>query len=134
MNDAEHAILSAYLRELADALLLRDWEIALDRAWADPSSYAQVNVWHCENHATVRVCEGFWGHPAHERREWLTHELLHVHTDRQERIVAQLAEQWDENSACQFAREAHRKETEICTQRLARIIAPFLPLPPEVRP
>lgn len=86
-----------------------------------------------ENFARVFVrWPEFFNHTPEDRREWLTHECLHVHLDRPQRIIDQLAEQWGDNSATQFAKEAHRKEIEICVQRLARILAPHLPLPPEV--
>lgn len=132
MNDTEHAAYSAYIRTLADELLLRDWEIELDRNSADPDSWAQVRVSDVENHARIKVSwPEFFHRTPEERREWLTHELIHPTLDRADRIMYQLAEQWNENSACQFAKEAHRKEVEICVQRLARILAPHLPLPPE---
>jgi hypothetical protein len=85
-----------------------------------------------ENHAVIRLSEDYWHGSAEDRREWLVHELIHPALDRPHRIMEQLASQWDENSACQFAKEAHRKEIEICVQRIARIVAPHLPLPPEV--
>jgi hypothetical protein len=132
MNDAQHEALSTYLRSLADRLLLADWEITLRRETADDDCFAQVKVWSCENQANVRVSDDFWHGPPEDQREWLVHELGHCHLDRPERVMEQLAEQFSDNSASVFAKEAHRKEIEICVQRLARIIAPFMPLPPEV--
>lgn len=132
MNDAQHAALSGYIRDLADALLLRDWEITLERGWSDSDAYATISVWAEENHANVNVCEGFFGHSAEERREWLTHELMHIHLDRPDRLVRKVASQVDNNSAMQLAKDLHHDEIEICVQRLARILAPFLPLPPGV--
>lgn len=132
MKDSQHAAYSEYLRTLADALLLRDWEIQLKRD--TPTSddcYAAVWVMDTENQAVIRLSEDYWHGSAEDRREWLVHELIHCHLDRPVRVMAQLARQWDENSACQFAKEAHRNEVEICVQRIARIVAPTLPLPPE---
>jgi hypothetical protein len=131
VNDTQFTLLSAYLRTLADQVLLADWEITLTRDLADDHCFAQVNVWREENHASVRVSEDFWHGPPGEQREWITHELCHCHLDRPERVMEQLAEQFSDNSASQFAKEAHRREVEICTQRLARLLAPHLPLPPE---
>lgn len=131
MDDARYASYREYTRDLADRLLLKDWEITLKRDTpARKDCYAAVHVMATENHAIIRLDDDFWHGTAEDRREWLVHELLHCHLDRPNQIVEQLADQWDENSACQFAREAHRKETEVCVQRFARLLAPFMPLPP----
>jgi hypothetical protein len=134
VNDAQFAAYSAYLRELGDAMLLRDWVIDLDRTCADSDTWAQVTVYDHENGCRVYLrWPHFFTESREDRREWLVHELLHPALDRQHRVVHQLAEQLPENAACQFAKKAHRKEVEICVQKLARIIAPFMPLPPEIQ-
>jgi hypothetical protein len=125
-------MLSQYLRDLGNQLLLADWELELKRETADHDCFAQVSVWRQENHASVRVSDDFWHGTPQDRREWITHELCHCHLDRPERVMEQLTDQFSDNSASQFAKEAHRKEIEICTQRYARLLAPHLPLPPEV--
>lgn len=131
MNDAEFAAYSTHIRTLADALLLRDWEIELDRTKADDDAWAQVCVSDVKNHARIKVLwPEFFHRTPGEQRQSLVHELIHPTFDRTDRVMYQLAEQLSENSACQFAKEAHRKEIEICVQRLARILAPHLPLPP----
>lgn len=134
MNDVQFAAYSEYLRDLANRLLLADWEVELGRSKADDDAWAQVRVSDVENHARIKVnWPEFFHRTPEEQREWLTHECLHLHLDRPDRIVAQLAEQWSENSATQFAKTAHSKEIEICVQRLARLLAPHLPLPPKVK-
>ena len=50
------------------------------------------------------------------------------HTFQQ--MMNDLAEVFDENTATKFAKERHRIETEIATESLARVIAPFMPMPP----
>lgn len=131
MDDATYESYGKYTRELADLLLLRDWEITLTRdAPINEDATAAVSVMDVENRASIYLSGRYWHQTAEERREYLVHELLHCHLDRCKRVMGQLADQWDENSACQFAREAHRKETEICVQKFARLLAPFMPLPP----
>lgn len=104
----------------------------LERAWSDSDNYASVHVWDCENQARLRICEGFFGYSPEEQREWLTHELMHVTLDRPHRVVDQLSDHLGSEAVYQFARQAHENETEICVQRLARILAPMLPLPPDM--
>lgn len=130
MNDTTFAAYSAYIRTLANALLLADWEIAFDRSAADYGTWAQVTVCDVENHARVYVWwPEFFHRSLAEQRQSLIHELLHLHLDRPQRIMTHLSEHNDDGVS-QFARDAHRKEIEICVQRLARILAPHLPLPP----
>ena len=131
MNDAQHSAYSAYLRTLADALLLRDWEIELLREWADDHTYAQAMVFHQENHLRIKVREGIGGSPPADVREWLTHEILHAHLGRLDRIKDHLVEIKDDDASKLFDKE-YSDESEVVVQRLARIIAPFLPLPPDV--
>jgi hypothetical protein len=132
VNDAMHATYADYIRTVADTLLLRDWEIELKREWADDGAYAQAVVWHRENHLQVKIAEGFDGHPATERREWLTHELLHAHFGRTDQAVEHLTDTLSDNDAIKLFKAQINDEEEICVQRLARILAPFMPLPPEI--
>jgi hypothetical protein len=133
VNDAQYAAYSTYIRDLADRLLLRDWEITLRRNETRGENYAAVFIFNTENHAVVKLDEDYWGGSREDQREWLVHELLHCHLDRPDRVMEQLAEQWSENSACQFAKEAHHREIEVCVQRFARLLAPLMPLPPKVK-
>jgi hypothetical protein len=130
MNDAQFSAYSTYIRALADQVLLADWEIELDRSVSDHGTWAQVTVQSEENFARVYVnWPEFFAHSPEERREWLVHECVHLHLDRPQRIMNQLAAQIS-GDVTAFAKEAHRKEIEICVQRIARILAPHLPLPP----
>lgn len=132
MNDAQYRGYLDYLRELANAMLLADWEVSLKRTAVSMDCYAQVLVMQTENHAVVRLAPEFLQGSIEDRREWLVHELLHCHLDRPHRIMEQLATQFGENTACAFASEAHGYEVEICVQRMARLLAPYLPLPPDI--
>lgn len=132
LSDAEHAAWERYIRHLGDALLLRDWELDLSRENSSNDSWASINVSDVANQATIRFGLEWPQHTPDQQREFVVHELLHVHADRLQRVIVQLAEQWSENSACQFAKETHRKETEILVNSLARLLAPHLPLPEDV--
>jgi hypothetical protein len=134
LTDAQHAAFQEYLHALAQRLILADWVVELKREPAEDGAIASVCVWDVENYASVYLRWPDFFHKSRDsQRETLVHELLHLVTDRPKRVMEQLAEQLSDNSACQFAREAHRKELEIVVQRLARILAPGLPLPPKVK-
>lgn len=132
ITDAQHAAMESYLRELGDRLLLRDCVLDLSRQHAADGCWAAVIVSDVENQATFYLGKEFFAHDPEQQREYLTHEVLHVIVDRPARVVAQLAEQWSDNSACQFAKEAQRKEIEIVVNHLARLLAPMMPLPPAI--
>ena len=131
MNDATHDAYQAYLRDLANRLRLTDWVVELHRNTAEAGAWASVNVMGTQDTATVRLAwPEFFGESPEEQREHLVHELVHCVLHRQCDVVEQLAEMWSENAACQFARKAFLREEEIAVEHLARVIAPFLPLPP----
>lgn len=132
MNDAQHDAYTAYLRVLADRLLLRDWDVDLLRDRADCATYAQVVPWDTENFAQVRINEEFFGYEPERQRLYLTHELLHSHTARMGRVVERLEDTLGDNPAVRYARQAMGEEEEIAVHQIARVLAPTLPLPPEI--
>lgn len=132
MTDAEHAYWEKYVRHLGDLLLLQDWELDISREGPAGNAWAAINVCEVEDQATIKLGAEWGQHSPEEQREYLVHELMHVHTDRAARVISQLAAQFDQESACAFAREAHRKENEILVNTLARLLAPVLPLPEEM--
>lgn len=132
LTDVEHAYWEQYVRHLGDLLLLQDWELDISREGPSGNAWASINVCEVEDQATIKLGAEWGQHSPEEQREYLVHELMHVHTDRARRLVVQLAKQWNENSACQFAEEAYRKENEILVNTLARLLAPGMPLPEEM--
>jgi hypothetical protein len=127
MDDATFAAESHYLRQLADLLGLRDWHITLSRGPSDHDSRAQVYVHRNKDELTVQLNEGWSSMAAEQQRLTLTHELLHAHTGRLCRVVTRLTGL--EGPHMEYVRKAHDEEEEIVIQRLARVIAPHLPLP-----
>ncbi|MCA9880308.1 MAG: hypothetical protein KC442_21080 [Thermomicrobiales bacterium] len=133
MNDAQHDALGRYLRSLADAMQLRDWVIELQRERPEPEgAWASVVVCRWHQTAWVRVAwpEFFDTRPPERQRVDLVHELVHVHLDRPHQLMDDLAGMFGENTATQLAKDRHQVEIEVATETLARVIAPFMPMPP----
>ena len=133
MNSAQQSMTQLYLRDLADRLLLRDWEILLQREYPPQDDcWAHIEISHQRNVAWVRVAwpEFFIQKTQEEQRSALVHELLHCHLDRIDMPMRQLAEMFPENTATQFAAKEECRLNELATDNLAAIIAPFMPLPP----
>jgi hypothetical protein len=128
VDDATYTTELRYLRELADLLGLRDWHITLSRGIAAEGSRAQVDIHRTKDECEVRLSNQWRSFSLEQRRLTITHELLHAHTSRLHRVMTRLADVAD-GPSMEYAKRAHDEEEEIVVQRLARVIAPYLPLP-----
>jgi hypothetical protein len=127
MDDATYATELRYLRDLADLLGLRDWHITLSRASAESGSRAQVDIHRTKDECEIRLSSEWWSYTLEQRRLTIVHELIHAHTTRLCRVVTRMTGLGPEH--LEYVQRAHDEEEEIVVQRLARIIAPYLPLP-----
>lgn len=118
----------AYLRVLQPLMGLAHWtiEIALDppenNAWGDVTRLS-----HAQD-AAIRLCEDFGDLTSEQRRETMVHELLHCHLRD---LIGTPAMVKQEISLPLWAALGDRMNhaEECIVDALARIIAPFLPLP-----
>jgi hypothetical protein len=131
MRDAQHAAYTGYIREMADRLLLRDWVVELGRESTDEGSRAQIAINRERNMGTVTLCDRWFIRTPEEQRTTIVHEMLHLHSARLCRVMTRLQDEV-EGDGVRYAANAHNEEEEIMVDALARAIAPFLPLPPEV--
>jgi hypothetical protein len=134
MDDITFGYYQTYLAHLAKMLLVGDWTI---RLWRDPSSgstHATINIDHQKEQGRIALGADFFARTPEERRQTLCHELLHLQTSRVCRAMTQLAEQFPDQDAVQYANQRLDEEEEILVDRLARVLSPTLPLPPEVTP
>lgn len=130
MTDDQHAAYMAYLRAIADLLGLRDWQIVLERGSAEEGARARVFIHRTKDEAMVQFSEMWWSFDREQQRQTIVHELLHAHTGRLCRVVTRLSGLATDH--LEYVLDAHDEEEEIVVQRLSRIIAPFMPLPPEI--
>jgi hypothetical protein len=132
VKDAQHAAYTGYIREMADRLLLRDWVFELRRESVNEGARAQVAIARERNEAAITLCDRWFVRTPEERRQTVVHEMLHLHSARLCRVMTRLRDEV-EGDGVRYAANAHNEEEEIMVDALARAIAPFLPLPPEVR-
>jgi hypothetical protein len=130
MDDCQHEKYQAYIRGLADQLSLQDWEVVLKRDWADEDANASSGVSRTKNRIWIEIAEDFGDFSLEQQRRSLVHELLHAHVARTEKTIYRLEEMLPTNKAALLTRKAFDDEMEIVVERLARILAPFMPLPP----
>jgi hypothetical protein len=131
MNDAQHAAYATYTRSLADALCLKDWVFVLRRESSDEGTRAQIHLSDKKTEAAITLCERWFVRTPEEQRQTLVHELLHAHTARLCRVVTRLKDQVG-GETVGYVDAALDEEEEIAIDTLSRILAPFMPLPPEV--
>lgn len=80
MKPEDWDVLAGYLRSVADAIGLRDWDLLLKHdPPLDEEVLASVSATYGRRHATVRVCLEFRELTATEQRMAIVHELVHCH-------------------------------------------------------
>ena len=131
MDDAQHAAYSAYVRQLADLMELRDWrfdtEITVPR---NPNWAASCGITYGRRHACITIAPDTLTKPPESIRQTIVHELVHCHTtpirDQLDNVEEHLGK-----SAYTTIHNATTDVLELATEALANAIAPFLPLPPD---
>lgn len=111
-----------YLRELADALHLKDWRVVLMPGEARPGAIAEVVVTWGQRHAEVRLCEDFPRRPEPVRRNALVHELIHLHMDAVHRAIDHVEGELSQG-AWRVLERTHRLAIEHATDAMAGMLA-----------
>lgn len=119
-----------YVAVLQPLLRLQGWDITVpdeppeeDDAWA--VCERSKHGWD----ARVFIADRLLAASPDQQRKTLVHELLHLYTH--DWHVAHLdALTGLEQTSRNWARERHDHEHERCVDAIARVLAPFLPLPP----
>lgn len=131
MNDEQLAFWQQYARTLADLLGLKDRDIVVERnppTDADALAY----IWcHSDTvNAHIYLSSEFLGQLTPERQRCVVaHELMHIHTTPYDDQVRWMLDHLPQNELTSALPTLVRTEVERLTDRLAYIVAPFLPLP-----
>lgn len=81
MKKRDRRALAAYIRSVADAMGLRDWEIRLSDDWAKDDVAATIRAAHGRKFAKVSVARGFRNESPEDQRDTIVHELIHLHLE-----------------------------------------------------
>ena len=139
MNDA----LADYVREVADRMYLRDWTLFTSD---DPESEPEggIDGEHGERNACIECTFGrraasvwlnpdYWRDGAPEdRRQTVVHELIHAHMHGAREVVANATVGKYPTSTAHTLMAIFDVQMEYAVDTLADIIAPLMPLPPDV--
>jgi hypothetical protein len=119
--------LEAYVSEIQTALNVAHWKVSIARDASDVDAWADINP-HEQNHtAELRISHDFCQTPEMQR-EVLTHEMLHLVTARLDQTVEALEDAMGKVLWAVFEPQ-YENATERAVDQLARVIAPFIPLP-----
>jgi Zn-dependent peptidase ImmA (M78 family) len=132
MTDEQRAYWQAYVDEVKPIFRLWQWriDVSTDRAHDD----ADATTWISNDYQTacLYLCDGWDMKSRDSQRETIAHELVHVHLSRLSMFAEKIANQLG-GQAEGLADEMVGHFLESATEELARVIAPFLPLPPKVK-
>lgn len=131
MTDEQFQALQNYLNAVAPQLLLGDWELWLLRERCPDKAWAYVEIAQARDTAWVQVAypEYFDGCTPEEQRLYITHELTHILVAQMERPVLAHLDRMDEGAGKTVLESERRLGMERTVHKIARIIAPTLPMP-----
>ena len=119
-----------YVEEAQQTLALLDLTIKVTDEQAPEDTYADIQVHDEAPEATIRLAHGFWSLSADDQRRVIAHELLHCHLAAMVNLKDDLEDVLGKATFELFDASFERAH-ERTTDKLARIIAPLLPLPPK---
>jgi hypothetical protein len=120
----------AYLRIIQPLMGLAHWHFRVDpEPPGDPQCSASIHCYAMQAHAVLRFNKSYFAGPPEWRRYCMVHELAHCHLNQ----LAQAEEAYEHATDELSYRHLHtrwRHEEEVAVDSIARVLAPFLPLPP----
>jgi hypothetical protein len=119
-----------WIRKMADAMRLADWEFTIRKAQADADADADIEVTFGKRHASIRYGAEYWTYDQDKRRYIIAHELLHCHLDEIDTLINDL-EQAVGVGFFNFLRQQYRVAEEHAVDVIAHLMAPHLPKAPE---
>lgn len=134
------AALADYVRSLADRMLLRDWTIFVSSHPDEKPDDEGIDDPRCATFAGTygRRSAKIWVNPEwaaeatpEELRQTLVHEVIHAHVHPTHEFVAMIATMHPKRTA-EVLLGIFNVQQEYAIDALADVIAPFMPLPPEV--
>lgn len=123
-----HKALEAWIADAIPLLGLEAWEITVLRDAADVTAHADIDPAPQRWTADLRLAHDFFAQSPEKQRLVLTHELIHLVVARADQVVENLEEPLGKIAFGLFEPN-YVDASERAVEHLARIIAPFLPLP-----
>jgi hypothetical protein len=120
--------LIAYIRETADAVGLRDWEIRLSSERAADGKAASVQAAFGRKFARILIGKDFSDESPEDQRDTIVHELIHLHLEPAADMVYGDLEKILGRPADAVFTNGFDRQLEYAIDALASALAPHLPL------
>jgi len=118
--------ITKWINEALILLNLQNWRVTVSSETSDIDAWADIEAHHQAQTASLRLSSDFWKKTADEKREILTHELLHLAVSRQDQIIENLQEPLGKLAWAVFEPQ-YDDATERTVDHLARLLAPHMP-------
>lgn len=117
------ARLRPYVRDLAGRMCLKDWRVeVLEDTPSQKWHGADIETISGKKDARIRLCLDFFGKPPEFQREYLCHELIHLHLAQLDDYLRDILSESQETS--------YNLLRELSVDEMAHALAPSMPLPP----
>ncbi len=118
-----------YVRQLADAMGLKDWSFKIDDEVSDDHCDAQIRCIYGQRRAVIRLGAQLDAYDPEKQRGIIAHELIHCHLALID-AAARYVEPALGSVAWPLFEGAMADANEQATDAIAVVLAPFLPLLP----
>lgn len=117
------------VRQIADAIGLRDWTINLNYEPPDDTdAMASVSCVYGRRIATISFCSDWWERDPHERHHVIVHELIHVVTNPLNAFLEEALPVLIGQPTWQGVYAAIRQHDEHAVDQLATALSPYMPV------
>ena len=132
MDNAQLTALQSYIRQCADLLGLTDWEVELrPEPPDDPIAGACVEWTDAKRYAHIKLPTDFLSFTQDKQREYIVHELIHLHFANAEDVI-----RLDLFECRELSRNLYtmlwlsfKRQMEYGVDQMARVVALSLPHP-----
>jgi len=120
--------LSRYVRAVADAIGLRDYEVEVEHRPTSDNSLGECDVSAYRRSLRLRVCAEFRDLDPQKQRHVIVHELVHAHFSGLDSVIRGV-ERWMPESAFEMFYESYDREQERGVDAVAVCLCNAAPLP-----
>lgn len=128
MTPRQWKSLGRYVRQIGDAMWLRDWTFDINHNPSDGDMLAAVECTYGRKIATLQFCPNWPNLDPELQRHAIVHELLHVHMSGARNLVYHTLPSLLGEAAWSAFESAFRQNDEMATDGLADAFASLFPL------
>ena len=131
ITEARAQQLQEWVDEVRPLLGLPQWRITVLTEACDSEHNAYITWMLGKDRAEMRLARGFDERPEPDQRHTLTHELMHLHVSRWDRLMDQVLDEYTAGSTKAVLSEMLEDANERAVDTLAAVMVKWLPeVPP----